>query len=72
VFAVPHEATARRVAEHHQILAATSGGDPEEAARLMREHVHASHQRFREAVEAASAGAVLKPLKRNRVSSAAG
>jgi DNA-binding GntR family transcriptional regulator len=68
--AVPHEATAHRVAEHHEILAGIARGDAEEAAALMRAHVRASDQTFRDAIRAAaSAGPMIKPLTGNRAPS---
>ncbi|MEV7046302.1 GntR family transcriptional regulator [Amycolatopsis sp. NPDC051061] len=60
---IPHAETAARIAEHHQIFEAIAGGDPEEAAQVMHQHVHASNRSFRDAVRAAaSAGPSIKPL----------
>jgi GntR family transcriptional regulator, rspAB operon transcriptional repressor len=70
---IPYEATAQRVAEHHQIFVAIAEGDPDKAAELMRAHIHASDQRFRQAIrEAASGGPMIKPLNRERPSPAPG
>ncbi len=68
--ALPHGATAHRIAEHHAILAGIARGDTKEAVRLMRAHVRASDRAYRDAVRAAaSAGPMIKPLNGNRVSS---
>jgi DNA-binding GntR family transcriptional regulator len=70
---IPREATARRIAEHHQILDGIAKGDVREAVRRMRVHIRASDQTFREAVRVAeSAGPVIKPLNWNRASSPSG
>lgn len=62
---IPPEATACRIAEHHQILDAIAEGNPDKAAELMRAHVRASDRTFRDAIrDAAEAGPTIKPLRR--------
>lgn len=62
---IPHSATAQRIAEHDQIVFEIAQGNADEAARLMSEHVKASHDTFREAIQAhVSAGPIIKPLDR--------
>ncbi|MGG7103655.1 GntR family transcriptional regulator [Rhodococcus sp. 24CO] len=62
---IPHSETAQRVAEHDQIVFEITQGNPDEAARLMSEHIKAAHDTFREAIRAhVSAGPIIKPLDR--------
>ncbi|MFI5612638.1 GntR family transcriptional regulator [Amycolatopsis sp. NPDC051903] len=67
---IPHGETMHRITEHHELLAGIEKGDPEEAVRLMREHVRASDKTFRDAIRAhAEAGPIIKPLNWKRASS---
>lgn len=62
---IPRDATACRIAEHHHILAAITDGAVDDAARLMRDHVHAADRTFRDAIQAAAdSRPAIKPLKR--------